>query len=262
MQPSGRLGSNGSRSSATPRADPSYARSMPGPTDDDHPAGRRAIRQGRVRAALEQWWPLLAANLVWTGVALVLAMAAMATPPAIVFLPLLAVPTAGVFRVAGRIIRETGSVTLEDALDAWRADVRRTVAVGAAFAVAWIILALNLAIGTGLASVLGWAIAIMSAWVLVGSWLLFWTLWPILTDPGRTQQPVRRQLRLAALLVLADPLRIGLVALANGVLLVVSAITIVPLVTVAIAVSALIAGHVVLPAADQLEARLGSSAAS
>ena len=233
---------------------------MSDPTDDAQIPDRRPQSSNPIPAALAHWWPLLGANLVWTGVALVLAAAAMAAPPAVVLLPLLAVPTAGVFRIAGRIIRQTGWVTLEDALDAWRADVRRTVALGAAFVVGWIILALNVAIGTGLGSILGWAIAIVSAWALVASWLLFWTVWPLETDPRRAERPMRPQLRLAALLVLADPLRIGLVGAALAALFVASAITIVPLVTVAVAVSAVIAGHIVLPAADRLEARLAASA--
>ena len=227
--------------------------------DGDDPSARRG---SAVRSALDHWWPLLAANLVWTGVALALAAMVMATPFAIVLLPLLAVPTAGVFRIAGRVVRETGWVSLGDALDAWRADVPRTLAIGTAFVIGWIILALNVAIGTGLGSILGWSIGIVSAWALVGSWLLFWTVWPLLADPSRLGRPMRRHFRLAGLLVLADPLRIGLVGVALAALLVGSAITIVPLVTVAMAVSALIAGHVVLPAADRLEARLTGPAAS
>ena len=225
---------------------------------DERPGGPR----GAIRAALEQWWPLLGANLVWTGLALLLAAAVVATPVAIVLLPLLAVPTAGVFRVAGRVVRETGWVSLGDALEAWRTDIARIVAIGAAFVAGWAILVLNVAIGTGLGSVLGWAIAIVSAWALVGSWLLLWTVWPLLTDPSRVERPTRTTLRLAGLLVLAEPIRVGLLGVALAVLLSLSVITIVPFVTVAMAVSALIAGHVVLPAADRLEGRLAGSGAS
>lgn len=242
--------------SVAPGADPSYAPEMSDPFEDESTVGRQAVPRGAVPAALAHWWPLLGANLLWTGVALVVAAAVMAAPPAVVLLPLLAVPTAGVFRTAGRVVRETGWVSIDDALDAWRADVPRTLVIGAAFVVGWTIFALNVAIGTGLGSVLGLSIAIASVWALIGSWLLFWTLWPLLTDPSRIERPARRQLRLAALLVIADPIRIAVLGLAVGVLLVLSVITILPLVTVAMAASALIAGHVVLPAADRLEEKL------
>ena len=234
---------------------------MSDPADADPVAGRRAAPRGAVPAALAHWWPLLGANLLWTGVALVLAALTMATPIAIVLLPLLAVPTAGVFRIAGRVVRQTGWVSLDDALNAWRADVAGTLAIGAGFVLGWTVLALNLAIGMGLESVLGWALAIVSAWGIIGSWMAFWAVWPLLTDPRRADRPTRSRLRLAGLLVLADPIRLGGHGLAIGALLLLSVVTIVPFVTVAMAVSALIAGHVVLPAADRLEARLAPAPA-
>ena len=205
-------------------------------------------------------WRLLPANVVWSVVAIVIAGATVVTPPAIVLLPLLALPTAGLFRITTRIARGE-SVSFWDAVDAWRTDVVASVGIGAGFVVAVVVLGSNVVSGLTSDSPLGWGLATLAGWGLLATWLFAWTLWPILVDPTRSDQPVVDRLRLAALLVLAHPVRIGLLAALLALILLVSTIAIVALVTVSVAFSALIASRYVLPAADRLESRAGAAAA-
>jgi hypothetical protein len=83
-----------------------------------------------------------------------------------------------------------------------------------------------------------------------------WIAWPILLDPARAAEPARDRLRLAALLVLAHPLRVAGLGLVLAVLVVVSTVAVIALVTVSVGFGALVASRYVLPAADRLEARL------
>jgi hypothetical protein len=85
-------------------------------------------------------------------------------------------------------------------------------------------------------------------------------MWPIFSDQARAGRPVAERARLAALLVLARPGRIGALGLVLAVLLAVSAAAVVALATVSVAFSALVASRFVQPAADRLEAVLQANA--
>jgi uncharacterized membrane protein YesL len=215
---------------------------------------------GAIRAAAQDGyyhsWRLVPANLVWAALAITLVALTIIEPPAILLLPLLALPTAGLFRVATRIARGE-AVSFWDAIDAWRTDVLPTLAVGAGLVATVLVLGFNIVTGLTSDSMLGWGLATLAGWGLLAAWLYAWTLWPILLDPARADRPVLDRVRLAALLVLAHPIRIGLLALVLALFLVLSTIAIVALVTVSVAFSALIASRFVLPAADRLEATLG-----
>jgi uncharacterized membrane protein YesL len=214
-----------------------------------------------IRAALSDGyyhsWRLVPANLVWAFVALAVAVTVVVFPPGIVVAPVLALPTAGVFRIATRIARGE-AVSFWDAIDAWRTNVVATLGLGAAAVLAAVVLSANTVIGLGADSPPGWAMATLAAWGLVALWLVAWTAGPLLADPARADQPVRERLRLAALLVLAHPIRIGALGLALAVFLVLSTIAIAALVTVSVSFAALVASRYVLPAADRLEERLAA----
>ena len=92
------------------------------------PSIRGAVRAAG-RTAYYHSWRLLPANVVWIATAIVLATAALVVPAALLLLPLLALPTAGLFRITTRIARGE-AVSFWDAIDAWRTDVARTLAVG------------------------------------------------------------------------------------------------------------------------------------
>ena len=218
--------------------------------------------RGAITAALHDAyfhsWRLLPANIVWAVAAIAILVANVMTPLALVLLPVLALPTAGLFRVATRIARGE-AVSFWDAIDAWRVDVRATLVVGACFSAAVLVLTANVVLGLGGSSPFGWGLATIAAWGIVGLALYAWTLWPILVDPRRVAEPARERARLAALLVLAHPIRIGALALVLGAFLAASTVAIVALVTISVALAALVATRYVLPAADRLEATLDAA---
>jgi uncharacterized membrane protein YesL len=217
--------------------------------------------RGAIRAAATDFyfhsWRLLPANVLWAVVALAIVALAILIPPLLVLAPLAALPTAGIFRIATRIVRGE-SVSFWDGIAAWRSDLRPALALGTGLLGATVILGFNVATGLLSDSLPGWAFATLAFWGLVATWLYAWVAWPILLDPARATAPARERLRLAALLILAHPLRVAGLGLVLAVLIVVSTAAVVALVTVSVSFGALISARYVLPAADRLEVRLAT----
>ena len=233
------------------RASPRAARELPeGPSIGG--AIRLAAQDGYYHS-----WRLLPANVVWAVVAIMIAGLTLFAPPAILLLPLLALPTAGIFRVTTRITRGE-SVSFWDAVDAWRMDLGPTLVAGSALLGTVVVLGSNVLSGLTSDSPLGWGLATFAGWGLLATWLFAWTLWPILVDPARRDRPAVERARLAGLLVIAHPGRVGMLGVVLAVFLAVSSIAIVALVTVSVAFSALVASRFVIPAADRLEAELAA----
>jgi uncharacterized membrane protein YesL len=219
------------------------------------PSIRGAFRAA-ARNAYYHSWRLLPANVVWAATAIVLTTAILVVPAAILLLPLLALPTAGIFRVTTRIARGQ-AVSFWDAVDAWRVDVGRTLAFGTLVGVVSVMLGFNVVTGLGSESAIGWALATLAAWGVVATWLVAWIGWPLLVDPDRRDRPFGDRLQLAALLILAHPARIGALGVVLAIFLALSSIAIVALVTISVSFAALVASEFALPAADRLEVRLG-----
>jgi uncharacterized membrane protein YesL len=221
--------------------------------------------RGAIRAAATDFyfhsWRLLPANVLWAVVALAIVALAILMPPLLVLVPLAALPTAGIFRITTRIVRGE-SVSFWDGISAWRSDLGPSLALGTGLVAATIILGFNVATGLLSDSLPGWAFATLAFWGLVGTWLYAWVAWPILLDPARAAEPARERLRLAALLILAHPVRLAGLGLVLAVLIVLGTVAVVALVTVAVSFCALISARYVLPAADRLEARLAARTAS
>jgi hypothetical protein len=221
--------------------------------------------RGALRAAAGDFyfhsWRLLPANVLWAAVVLAILAVALLVPPLIVLAPLSALPVAGIFRMTTRIGRGE-SVSFWDGLEAWRGEVRPALGLGTALLVATIVLGFNVVSGLLGDSLVGWALATLAFWGLLGTWLYAWVAWPILLDPARAAQPVRQRLRLAALLLLAHPIRIAALGVVLLALCVVSIVAIVPLLTVSVAFGALLSTRYVLPAADRLEALVDPGAAA
>ena len=219
--------------------------------------------RGAIREALSDLyyhsWRLVPANVVWSLTAVAALAAVALVPIGLLAVPLLGLPTAGLFRMAGRIARGQ-AVSFWDAAAAWRTERVWTLALSSGLVIAALVLTLNTLTGILSASVAGWAIATLAYWGLVVGWIFAWTAWPLLTDPARQAWPARERLRLAALLTLAHPLRLGAMSLALFVLLLASAVAIVAILTVSVAIAALVAARYVLPAADRLDETLGVSA--
>ena len=200
-------------------------------------------------------WRLLPANVIWSTIVLLIATMAILMPQLLLIAPLAALPLAGLFRMTTRIARGE-AVSFWDAIDAWRHEVLATLGLGAALLAATVVLGSNAIIGLVAGTPLGWAFATLALWGLVATWLYAWVAWPLLADPARATRPIAERLRLAGLLVLASPGRIGGLGFLLAVFLVASAIAIVALATVSVAFAALVSSRYVLPAADRLEARL------
>ncbi len=200
-------------------------------------------------------WRLVPANIVWGVGAMFLLFAVSVRPLAALLLaPLLALPTVGLFRMAALITRGD-PVALSDAFEAWRAYLRPVLTAGVLFTVVALVFAVNITVGLASNSFIGAMVAAFAAWGLLVLWTGALAFWPLLVDPRRAEMTMRQRLRLVAILVIAFPLRLSALALTLAVLLVLSAIIFAALITVSIAVCALVASRYILPAADRFEGR-------
>ena len=199
-------------------------------------------------------WRLIPANLVWGAAIMVLLLLAAAWPVGAVLLaPLLALPTAGLFRMAALIARGD-FVSFRDALG-YRSFFRPAMVAGVVLTVTTVIPAVNIAVGLGSRDPVGLVMATMAFWWLVFQGMFTICFWPILLDPRRSDLSVLERTRLAVLLVVAFPFRFAVLAFVVAVLLVVGTIVFIALVTLDLALVALLACRYVLPAADRLEGR-------
>jgi uncharacterized membrane protein YesL len=217
--------------------------------------------RGGIRRALQEFyfnsWRLVPANLVWgAGLLGLYVVAGVAPALAIVVLPLLALPTVGLFRLGALIARDEPAA-LSDAFGAWRRFGAAALVVGTAAVVALIVFGANVVTGAASGGVLGWGLATLAGWGLAMTGLVLLAAWPLLVDPWRAELSLRARLRLAALMALAFPGRLVALGLLCAIILAVSTVAFAALVMVSVAFVAMLAAMVVLPAADRLEARLG-----
>ncbi len=205
-------------------------------------------------------WRLVPANLAWAAVlVLILALAAFVTSLALLLIPLLALPTVGIYRLAALIVRGE-PVSLSDGMAAWRSFGVAAVALAAGILLAGTMFAANVVLGLDRSDVAGWSLATLAAWGLVALAMVACAAWPILVDPRRDALAVRARIRLALLLPIAYPFRFGALAIVLALVLAASTIAFAALLTVAVSYVALVASHYVLPASDRLEARLNRDA--
>jgi len=203
-------------------------------------------------------WRLVPANLVWGAAFVAVGLLGLSMPLlGLVLVPLLALPTVGVFRIAALIARGE-SVSLSDGFAAWRTYLLPALLAGVAVTVAVLVATWDLVTGLTSDSVLGWAMGTLAAWALLGCAAVSVSFWPLLVDPGRADRPVRQRLRLAGLLVMAYPLRMLALVVVLAVIGVASVVAFAALVTISVSYGGLVACRWVLPAADRLEARLAS----
>lgn len=203
-------------------------------------------------------WRLVPANLVWGALLLVLLVAAgLWSAMALLALPLLAVPQAGMARLAALIARGE-SVSLGDAVDAWRRYLAPSLLLGYGLAIPAVILGVNVVYGIADGGIVAVAIGTLALWGLLALGAFGVAAWPLLVDPAREEAPIRDRLRLAAMLGLAHPGRLLALAGVVALVLAVSTAAFAALLTVSVAYAALVAARYVLPASDRLEARLAA----
>jgi hypothetical protein len=200
-------------------------------------------------------WRMVPANVAWgVGFIVVLYFSGRALGLMLLLVPFLALPTAGLFRLAALIVRGD-AVALSDAFDAWRAYAGPAIAAGFLFTVLVTIFVLNVAIGLGSGSIFGAVLAAFAGWGLLVAGTATLTFWPLLVDPRRADVPLRGRARLAGILVVAFPLRLGVLLLVCGAFLALSTVLFAALLTVSVALVALVASRYVLPLADRFEGR-------
>jgi hypothetical protein len=200
-------------------------------------------------------WRLVPANLIWgAGALLVIGLVFAYLPLAPVAFILLALPTAGIFRMAALIARGQ-PVAFSDSLAAWRSFFWPALAMGIVVGGGTTVLTINAVVGLGSLDPLGWGFATLALWGLLALWAVALALWPLLVDPLRDGQPLGERLRVAATLILAAPLRYALLMLGLWFLVLASTIMFAALVTVTISFAALVMSNYALPLADRIEGR-------
>ena len=225
-------------------------------------AARTPRLAGAFRAAASDFYyqstRLVAANVVWGAALLAILALAIWVSPAlgIVASPLLCVPLAGVARLAAQIVRGE-DVVLSDAWSAMRRYAVPAFVAGCGLVAATAVFVTNAVSGVAAGSPFGLAFATLAGWGLLTTWTVAIAFWPILVDPAREAMTLSSRVRLAGLIVLAEPLRFAGLAVAVGLILALSALVVAALLTVSVAFVAVAAARVVLPAADALEDRVG-----
>ena len=235
----------------------------PGDEEDDdlaEPLERLSLPRALRRAAIDFYYQsirLVPANVVWGIVLVALGWAAISLGiwVAIVGLPLLGPPLAGIYRLAALVTRGR-HVVLSDAFGAARELFVPAVLLAAAVGWGLGLLALNVAVGINSSSLLGWVFATLAGWGAVALLIYSVVVWPLLADPARADQPARERARLAGYVVLAAPFRMFALTVIVVVVTVISTIAFAALVTISVAFVALVGCHMVLPDADRLVERL------
>ena len=200
-------------------------------------------------------WRLAPANLLWGVVLIAGVFAGPLTLIGFVLLVSLALPTAGIYRMAALVARGEPAA-FSDFIGGIRAVGAQALGVTVCVAVVALVLTTNILLGVGADNVPGWFITAMAMWGLVGLALFLVAFWPILLDPEREAVPLRRKLALAGFAVLGRPVRMIGLTIGLTVVLAASTVLFAALVLVSVAYVALVASRVVLPLVDEVEARL------
>lgn len=202
-------------------------------------------------------WRVVPANVVvavWLLAVLGVAVVVGPVVAALVAVPV-ALPLAGLFRL-GALATRGEDVNLSGVLDPAREAPGQVLLAGSLFTVATLVLVTNVVVGLLAGAVLSWAVATLALWGLLATFAYGFAFWPLAVDPRRAGVPWRERARLAGLLVLAHPIRLGVLTIVLTALLVLSTVLVAALMTVGVGFVALAACRYVLPAADRLEARL------
>jgi hypothetical protein len=214
-----------------------------------------------IRASLTDYYfnsmRLVPANVAWgAGVVLTVLLGLLWPLGALLLLPLLALPTAVVFRIAALVVRGEPWAGLLDVIRSTRAELLPTLGLGVASVAAGLILVTNVLSGIETAEPPGLILATLAGWGLVAWWCGAIVAWPLVVDPVRASRPLRDRLRLAGALLLTHPARFGALGLVVALIVVVSTILTAAILTVSVAFVAVVACRSVYPAADRLEIAL------
>ena len=194
------------------------------------------------------------ANVVCALGLLAVLFAAISWPPALVLGALLAVPIAGIHRMAALLARGEAT-SISDFVGGMRRFGLQATGVLAGTAILAVVLVTNVLTGFASEGPIGWFVGATALWGLVALVMVLIAIWPVLVDPRREDRPLRRRLQLAGLVLIGRPGRLFLLTVLIVAILVVSTVLLGAIVLVGIAYTSLLATRWVLPAADDLEAR-------
>lgn len=218
------------------------------------------IRSALRTAAVDFYYQsirLVPANVVWGVVFLGVLVVSLGSGPIVtlVVVPLLAIPYVGIVRLAALTVRGR-DVVLSDLWRAYRRFGVAALALGAGETLAAALLASNVIVGINMGGPLGWVFATLAGSGLIALWIVGFPLWILLVDPEREGRPIRARLRLAILLSIAAPGRLGALALVLALVLAVSTVAFAALLTISVAYASLVAARYILPLADRFDAWL------
>lgn len=235
--------------------------SSPATTTELQPVAARISLRAALRQAVTDLyfnsWRLAPANLVW-GAILVLAF--VAGPLSLLGMALLlglAVPTAGLYRMAALIARGEPT-TFSDFIGGMGRYAIRALGVSAGAAVLAFVFTTNVLVGLGTDSPAGWFVSAMALWGLLGLGMLLVAFWPLLADPRREALGLRGRLALAGVVVIGRPMRSLALTVVVTAILVVSTVLFAALVIVSVAYVSLVSARYVLPLADEVERQLAA----
>lgn len=200
-------------------------------------------------------WRLAPANLVWGVGFVAYLIAGPLTLVGVVILLFLAVPLAGLHRMAALIARDEPAV-LSDFVGGMRQFAAPALATAAGATILAIVFTTNIYVGLEAGGPVGWFISALALWGDVALAMLLVTFWPILTDPHRDGLGLRRRLVLAGLVVIGRPGRVAALTLVVTAILIVSTVLFAAILLVSVAYVSLVSARYVLPMLDALEARL------
>jgi len=201
------------------------------------------------------------ANIVWGVLFVLIVGAALAWLPAILLLAVLAVPVAGMFRMAALATRGE-PVGFSDFVTGMRRFAVPALAIGVASTVVFAIFTANILLGLNQANILGGVFALLALYANVALAMYLVTAWPILVDPLHETMTVRARLRLAFHVLVTRLGRLLGLTLVILAILIVSTILFAALLTISVAYVCLVAARYVLPATDRYEGRATAPIAS
>lgn len=199
-------------------------------------------------------WRLVPANMIWGALLLLLLVAAAIWLPLAALAGLLAVPVAGIYRMAA-LIHRGAAVSFFDTIVGMRrfAGPALAIGVGASFLAA--VFSANIVIGIQVGGIAGGVFSVLAAYADLGLAIYLVAAWPIVVDPLREELTLRSRLWLAFLVIAARPGRMLLLTLVVLAILVASTVLFAALLTISLAYVSLATTRYVLPAADRLEGR-------
>lgn len=195
----------------------------------------------------------LGANMLLGVTVIVILLAAVGSAWLLALLPLAAVPAAGTMRMATSLVRHR-HVDFGDFKDVVR-HPGRVLGLGIAQGVVALVLVVDLWLGGAISGAFGVLLSVSALYGLLIGWAYAAVAWTLVLDPERDDVPLPARLRLAAVILLAHPVRVGGYLLLVGLALALSAVAIAPFLTFTVALAWLAIAHYVLPAADRIEGR-------